>query len=159
MIYNIDLLPILVSLLFLSLVVLWVAVRNYKNFLITFIIIPLTLVSVITSYSTIQNLLGYPVKATIPDESFYITHMESLDREWIYVWAVPLGSDKPRAYTIPNTEQNKKAMEEAEEGQAQGKGQQIGQEGSEMGVGGETFGGEYVTYEFTISNSGSLKGE
>jgi hypothetical protein len=156
MIYTVDLLPILVSLLFLSLVVLWVAVRNYKNFLITFIIIPLTLISVITSYTTIQNLLGYPVNTTIPDDSFYITHLESLDREWIYVWAVPPASDKPRAYTIANTEQNREAMEEAEAGAEDGVGQQIGS--AQKGQG-QTEGGEYVVYDFIPPDAENLKGE
>lgn len=161
MIYTIDLLPILASLLFLSMVVLWVAIKNYKNFIITFFIIPLTLVSVITSYTTVQRLLGYPVQAIIPDESVYITHLTG--GEFIYVWAFPPGADQPRAYSIPNTEQNKKAMEEAAEGQEQGRGQQIsqktgeGEEGMMRGVG-ETDGGEYEVYDFIIQDSNNMKG-
>ena len=142
-------------------VVLWVAIKNYKNFIITFFIIPLTLVSVITSYTTVQRLLGYPVQAIIPDESVYITHLTG--GEFIYVWAFPPGADQPRAYSIPNTEQNKKAMEEAAEGQEQGRGQQIsqktgeGEEGMMRGVG-ETDGGEYEVYDFIIQDSNNMKG-
>lgn len=156
MTYSSDLLPVLLSLLFLSLVVLWVAVRNYKNFLITFIIIPLTLISVITCYTTIQELLGYPVETVIPDDSFYVTHLESVDREWLYVWAVPPGSSKPRAYTIANTEQNKKAMEEAESGVEDGVGQQIGQLDNGLG---QTEGGAYQVYDFIPQDPNNLKGE
>lgn len=157
MIYTVDLFPILASLLFLSMVVLWVAVRNYKNFLITFIIIPLTLASVITSYTTVQRLLGYPVQTLIPDESVYITHLTGGD--WIYVWAFPPESEKPRAYSIPNTEQNKKAMEAAAEGQEQGRGQQISQSGDQMQGVGQTQGGEYVTYDFIMDDYSDMKGE
>lgn len=154
MIYTSDLFPILISLLFLSIVVLVIAIINRKNFFITFTIIPLTLLSATTIYFTIDRLLGYPVFVTIPDDSFYITHLESLDREWIYVWAVPPESDKPRAYTIANTEQNREAMEEAENGAAEGVGQQIGsmQEGL-----GQTEGGEYVVYDFIPPDTENLK--
>ena len=50
--YNLDLLPLLTSVVFLTIVVLWIAVKNYKNFIITFLIIPLTLVAAIVSHST-----------------------------------------------------------------------------------------------------------
>ena len=57
-VYNFDLLPILLSIVFLSIVVLWVAIRNYQNFLLMFLIIPLTIFSGWTAYSTIDKLLG-----------------------------------------------------------------------------------------------------
>jgi hypothetical protein len=160
MIYSSELLPILISLMFLSIVVLWVAIRNYKNFLITFIIIPVTFVSVITSYLTLQNLLGFPVVTPIPNDSFYINHI--VDGDVIYVWAWPTETEKPRLYSIPNTEQNKKAMDEAAKAQEEGKGQKIGQEGADQdgtGVGkGQTQGGEYNTYDFVVTDPDNLKG-
>jgi hypothetical protein len=156
MTYTSDLFPILISLLFLSIVVLLVAIINRKNFLVVFTIIPLTLLSSTVIYFTVDRLLGYPVEVIIPDDSFYITHLESLDREWIYVWAVPPESGKPRAYTIANTEQNKKAMEEAEAGAEEGVGQQIGsmQEGL-----GQTEGGEYIVYDFIPPDTENLKNQ
>lgn len=156
MTYSSDLLPILLSLLFLSIVVLVIAIINRKNFFITFMIIPLTLSSATTIYFTIDRLLGYPVFVSIPDDSFYITHLESMDREWIYVWAVPPSSDKPRAYTIANTEQNKKAMEEAESGAEDGVGQQIGQLDNGLG---QTEGGEYQVYDFIPQDIENLKNQ
>lgn len=156
MTYTSDLFPILISLLFLSIVVLLVTIINRKNFLVVFTIIPLTLSSATIIYFTVDRLLGYPVEVIIPDDSFYITHLVSLDREWIYVWAVPPESNKPRAYTIANTEQNREAMEEAENGAAEGVGQQIGsmQEGL-----GQTEGGEYIVYDFIPPDAENLKNQ
>lgn len=154
--YNIDLLPLLAALGFLSVVVLWIAVRNYKNFLITFFIIPLTLFAAITSYFTVDKLLGYPVFDTIDNDSFYIYHLEA--DEYIYVWVILPNESKPRAIAIPNTEQNRKTMNEAQGASEEGVPQMIGEEGGQdMAAGGETKGGEYVSYDFIMPNSENLK--
>jgi len=143
--------------LFLAIVVLWISVKNYKNFLITFIIIPLTLISVVTSYTTIQRLLGYPVETNIPTDSVYVTHLT--DHDWIFVWAFPPKSASPRAYSIPNTAQNKKAMEEAEQGQEAGRGQLISQNSETPAeTVGQTNGGDYVTYDFIVTDPNNMKG-
>ena len=159
--YNLDLLPLLTSVVFLTIVVLWIAVKNYKNFIITFLIIPLTLVAAIVSYSTVDRLLGYPVHGAIDKDSLYLFHVESGDREWIYVWVIApddLGEVRPRAITIANTEQNRKAMQEAQEKGEQGQPMSIGQEGQmELGNNGETNGGEYEVYDFQINHSPDLK--
>lgn len=156
-----ELIPLLLSLLFLSLVVLWIAVTNRKNFKITFIVIPVTLASAVVCYLTVDKLLGYPIAETIPTDSMYLSHIESNDKDWIYVWVKVHPSDPPRAYAIENTEQNRKAMQEAAEGTEQGIAQQIGQEENEgsddMGSGGQTKGGEYVVYDFDMPEFDALK--
>lgn len=152
MIYNTDLVPILVSLGFLSAVTMWVAVRNYKNFFITFILIPLTLISSITTYRTVDNLLGYPVAAMIPEESLYVSHLETPD--WIFVWVVPPGEIKPRSFVIPNTKKNQEQMQQAGKKMEQGVAQQVG-----MPRGTERNDGEYITYDFIIPDARELKGE
>jgi hypothetical protein len=147
--YNTDLLPLLISLLFLSIVVLWISVKNYRNFLITFFVIPLTLGSATVSYFTVDNLLGYPVMLEIPEESVYIMHVET--KELIYVWLIPPGVVKPRAYAISNTEQNRDAMKQAQEASENGVPQQIRSLDGEQGQG-QTVGGEYMTYDFQMPN-------
>jgi hypothetical protein len=155
--YNTDLLPLLISLLFLSIIVLWIAVRNYKNFLVTFLIIPLTLVSATTSYFTVDRLLGYPVQIQIPDDSLYVMHIESQDKQRIYVWVIPPESTKPRAFSIVNSDQNKQAMQDAQQKSERGVPQQVGTEEGNMG---ETQGGEYETYDFQMPNiPGAVKSE
>lgn len=154
MIYNTALLPLLLSLLIVSLVVLWIAVTNRKNFLITFIVIPLTLGSATVSYFTVDNLLGYPVQETIPDDSVYISHLTS--DVAIYVWVMPPESMLPRAYSIENTEENQKTMEQAQQGQDQGRSQMIGEK--EESVDGQTDGGEYEAYDFNMERFENLKG-
>lgn len=155
MIYNAALLPLLLSLLFLSLVVLWIAVTNRKNFLVTFMVIPLTLASATVSYFTVDNLLGYPVQETIPNDSVYISHLAS--DEVIYVWVMPPESMLPRAYSIEKTEKNLEAMEEAQAGQDAGRSQMIGE--VEESVNGQTQGGEYESYDFNMERFEYLKGK
>ena len=58
--YAIDLMPLFISLFFLAVVVLWLAIQNYKNVTITAVIIPLTLLATVISYMTVDRILGYP---------------------------------------------------------------------------------------------------
>ena len=59
--YNFDLLPILLAMIVIVSVVLWVAIRNYKNFVLMFFI-PLAIYSGWTVYTTVDKLLGCPVR-------------------------------------------------------------------------------------------------
>ena len=82
--YNFDLLPILKALIVVSTVVLWIAIRNYKNFVLMFFLIPLTLYSGWTIYITVDRLLGYPTVDIFEKDTMYISHFENPDiSEWI----------------------------------------------------------------------------
>lgn len=49
------------------------------------VIIPLTIFSGWTVYTTIDKLLGYPVVEGFTDQSIYLFHTEGIDDDWIYV--------------------------------------------------------------------------
>ena len=74
---------------------------------------------------SVDRILGYPINATIKADSVYISHIESLDGESIYVWVVEPGSAKPRAVSIPNTKNNKKQMQNAKDKSKEGIKQQM----------------------------------
>ena len=84
--YNIDLLPVLIALVLLSTIMLWIAIKNYKNLAAMIVIIPLTIFSGWTVYTTVDKLLGYPVVENFTDKAVYLFHTEGLDGDWIYVW-------------------------------------------------------------------------
>jgi len=155
--YMTDLLPLLLSISFLAIVVLWFAISNYKNALVVFIIIPLTLSSVGISYFTVEKLLGYPTAGTMTDESLYVSHLPSQDGKWIYVWIIEPESNQPRAIIIPATKNNKKQMDGAKQKSEQGIKTQIKSKGDgafAQGQRGQTAGGEYEVYDFQIDGGG-----
>jgi len=145
-VYNFDLLPILLSIVFLSIVVLWVAIKNYQNFLLMFIIIPLTIFSGWIAYSTVDKLLGYPVFEEVKNDSLYITHIEDPKGDFIFVWVINPGDLKPKSIMVVNSDENKEALDEAEEKQQQGIPQMIKQK-LEEGQG-QTLGGQLEVYNF-----------
>jgi len=155
--YMTDLLPLLLSISFLAIVVLWFAINNYKSALVVFIIIPLTISSVGISYFTVEKLLGYPTAGTMTDESLYVSHLPSQDGKWIYVWIVEPESNQPRAIIIPATKNNKKQMDGAKQKSEQGIKTQIKSKGDGAfvkGQRGQTAGGEYEVYDFQIDGGG-----
>lgn len=113
--YNFDLLPILLAMIVIVSVVLWVAIRNYKNFVLMFFLIPLALYSGWTVYTTVDKLLGYPTIDLFEKDTLYLSHFENPDiEEWVYVWVLKPGEAKPKAIMIPATEKNKDKLAEAE---------------------------------------------
>ena len=144
--YNFDLLPILLALIIIVCVVLWVAIRNYKNFILMFFLIPLALYSGWTVYSTVDKLLGYPTIDLFEKDTMYIAHFENPDiDEWIYVWVLKPGDARPKAIMIPNTKKNQEELNEAE--QKASDGVQVFMEVTPDGSG-QTAGGEINTYDF-----------
>ena len=151
--YNFDLLPVLVSLVFLTAVVLWVAISNYKNFILMVFLIPLAIYAGWTIYVTIDRLLGYPVPDDIKKDSMYVSHLEDLKGEWIYVWLVIPGDQRPKAIMVPNTKGNKEALEEAKEKSEKGQPQGLESADGREADGGQTQGGELRSYDFVDQNN------
>lgn len=145
--YNFDLLPVLLALVVITIVVLWVAIQNYKNFLVMLLIIPLTIASGWTIYTTVDALLGYPTYAEMTADSQYEHHIEDRTNELIYIWLYEPGSDRPKAIIVPLTEDNKKQAEAAAEGKEKGIPQFLKPKGDVAGEG-QTQGGEFETYDF-----------
>jgi len=153
--YNFDLLPILLSIVFLSIVVLWVAIKNYQNFLLMILIIPLTIFSGWTAYSTVDNLLGYPVLDEVQPDSFYITHLDDPMGDFIFVWLVVPGELKPKSIMVVNSDENKEALEQAKEQQEKGIPQMLKQK--ELDGQGQTRGGELEVYDFQQQGVEAMK--
>lgn len=153
--YNFDLLHILLSIVFLSIVVLWVAIKNYQNFLLMFLIIPLTIFSGWTAYSTVDNLLGYPVLDEVQPDSFYITHLDDPMGDFIFVWLVVPGELKPKSIMVVNSDENKEALEQAKEQQEKGIPQMLKQK--ELEGQGQTRGGELEVYDFQQQGVEAMK--
>ena len=152
--YNIDLLPVLIALISLSTVMLWIAIKNYKNLFAMMIIIPLTIFSGWTVYTTIDKLLGYPVVESFTEESIYISHVESLDGDWLFVWIFKPVDTRPKAIMVPNSENNKETMEEAKARSEGGIPQVIK---SKKDNNGQTNGGEIERYDFQMQDNRNLK--
>lgn len=153
--YNIDLLPILLALIVIVSIVLWVAIRNYKNFLLMFFLIPLALYSGWTVYATVDKLLGYPVIENFEKDTLYISHFENPNvAEWIYVWVLKPGEDKPKAIMIPNSEENQEQLSEAEQKSSEGVPQYMEMQDGQ----GQTNGGELHVYDF-YQNWGDVEKE
>ena len=158
--------PLFISLFFLAVVVLWLAIQNYKNVTITAVIIPLTLLATVISYMTVDRILGYPIKADMAEDSLYLSHIESPDTERIFVWIIEPGASKPRSISIMNTDNNRKAMADAKAKTEAGVKQKMrkkpsewkrkSEESSEQSNQGMTEGGEWEVYDFQI-RGGSLK--
>lgn len=150
-----ELFPAFASYLLLTLVVLWIAISNRKNFAVLFIIIPLTLVANTVFYFTIDKIFGYPIYGEIDDKSLYIYHIQSADGDFIHVWIIEPDGTEPRAITIPNTTNNRKQMQRAAEGAEKGVGQIIEQRPDSDN---QSEGTEYKTYDFvpneTIEKNG-----
>lgn len=140
-----ELFPAFASYLLLTLVVLWIAISNRKNFAILFIIIPLTLVANTVFYFTVDKIFGYPIYGEIDDKSLYLYHTQSVDGKYIHVWIIEPDGTEPRAITIPNTKNNRKQMQKAADRAEKGVGQIIEQNTDSNSQSDDT---EYKTYDF-----------
>lgn len=158
--HNLDLLPILLSLIFLSIVVLWVAIKNHRNFLLMIVLIPITIFSGWTIYTTVDNLLGYPVIDEVQADSFYLYHVEDPMGDYIYVYLIKPGELKPKSIMVIGSDENKEALENAKEATEEGKPQLLrASEGEAAGNVGQTNGGELEVYDFQMSGNQVLKDE
>ena len=122
-----------------------------------FLIIPLTIFSGWTAYSTIDKLLGYPVFEEVKTDSLYITHLDDPMGDFIFVWVVNPGELKPKSIMVINSEENKEALEEAKEQQERGIPQMLKQK-LEKGEG-QTQGGELEVYDFQQQGVEALKNQ
>lgn len=154
--YNFDLLPILIALVIIICVVLWVAIRNYKNFILMFFLIPLALYSGWTVYSTVDKLLGYPTIDVFDKDTLYISHYENPDiSEWIYIWVLKPTESKPKSIMIPNTKKNKEELAAAEQKKSNGVPVYLDMKQGQ----GQTSGGDLQHYTFQENWGNAAKEE
>jgi len=140
-----DLLPFFISMILMTVVTLWIGVIMRKHAVVMAVVIPIVLGSTVVSYTTIQGLLGYPIKKMLIDDSLYLYHIESMDSKYIFVWLIEPGDLKPRALVFANTDDNRKQAEEAKKAQGQGKAQGLKKIPSGEG---QTQRAEFELYDF-----------
>ena len=105
-------LSIFLLMTFSLIVMIWYG-RSNK---LIYLVIPLVLWLSVSTYSTIQGLLGYPVLAKdIPEGNIYLSHTVGKDQEWLYFWLIDINTYVPKAYKIVSTEEGEKLLAEAKE--------------------------------------------
>ena len=137
-----DLLPFFISLALMAIVVLWIGVLMRKHAVAMAIIIPIVLGSTFVSYTTIEGLLGYPIRKQLVEESVYLYHLESTD--YLFVWVIEPGDLKPRALTFANTQENREQTQQAKQGKAEGQPQKL----VALPGDGQTRNGDFQVYDF-----------
>jgi len=137
----------------LTLIVLAIGIHFWRNAIVMAIVIPLSMFCAFTGYNTIVSTLGYPIQQTIPDEALYLYHVESIDGEQLYVYAIEPDKVLPKNFRIPATDQNRSTMSEAKKRSQRGIKQVLrGNRNSERY--GEINRGEYLRYDFKVDSQG-----
>lgn len=83
------------------------------NRLIFWIMVPLVIFTAGFSWITFESLSGWPHKDYPPNEAAFLG--ASIQKPSIFVMAQPSGSETPRLYVIPYTDENEKKVSNAEE--------------------------------------------
>lgn len=136
----------------LTIIVLAIGIHFWRNAIVMMIVIPLSIFCAFTGYNTIVKTLGYPIQQTIPDEALYLYHIESVDGEQLYVYAIEPEKLLPKNFRIPATEQNRSTMNEAKRRSERGIKQVL--RGSNTKPGGELNKGSYLRYDFKVDSQG-----
>jgi hypothetical protein len=84
-----------------------------------FIVIPATLVLTITTYVTVQSMLGYPTDK-VKEGKFTVISSAVKEPDWIFYWIAYQGADEPIAYRFPYSEKDHDKQEELSGRQADG---------------------------------------
>ena len=150
--FDYNLFPFFASMILLIIIVLAIGVHFYRNALIMFVVIPVALFCAFTGYNTITQMLGYPIKQEIPEESLYLNHIKNNDGTELYVWVLEPERMMPKNYSIPATDSNKKQMQRAKGRTDKGINQKIGKY-KKLRPGADNS-GEYLTYDFTVDSQG-----
>ena len=95
-------------------ILLWDLIQKGQNKLYMFILIPASLLLTVTTYITIQGLLGYPTD-TFKEGKFIVLSSAVKEPDWIFYWVVMDGDEEPIAYRIPYTKPDHKQQEEVSE--------------------------------------------
>ena len=151
--FDFSLLPLFISVLVLTLIVLAIGIHFARNIFVMITVIPIALVCVFSTYKTVTDILGYPILQTIPDESFYISHLPDPSEKWIFVWLIEPRTERPKNVKIPNTEKNQDELDRAADRGKMGIPQQLRGKQIPTGEGGPINMGDYEAYDFVLDNS------
>ena len=98
---------------------LWDLIQHGADKMWMFIIIPVTLALTVTTYVTVQSMLGYPTDK-VKEGKFVVISSAVKEPDWIFYWVAHEGGEEPVAYRFPYTEPDHKKQEETAERQSQG---------------------------------------
>ena len=156
MVFDHNLFPLYSSLFLLTLVVLIIGVNVWKNWYAMLAIVPISLICGIIAYNTITNILGYPISEELKDNSLYLSHIESLEGEYIFVWIIEPKDIKPKAIQIPNTANNEEQLDKARQRGKQGIKQGL-RKSEKSNVTSNSRSGNLISYDFQVNFDSSLK--
>jgi len=110
---------LIIAWLVLLSIFLWDLIQHGADKIWMFIIIPVTLALTVTTYVTVQSMLGYPTDK-IKEGKFTVISTAVKEPDWIFYWVAHEGDKEPVAYRFPYTEPDHEQQEETAERQAQG---------------------------------------
>lgn len=131
----------------------WVLISVTKHKIALLFIIPFMVTMAATTYVVIDSVLGYPTDKPVAKESEYLSHLVSMDKRFIYIWAID--TDRPRAYQIDYTEEDEEKLDKAKQDREQGVPQMI--EGTTRKKGKDKDNQEGVIHLFDFDMSKSIK--
>jgi len=133
---------LIVAWLVLLTIFLWDLIQHGVDKLYMFVIIPATLVLTVTTYTTVQSMLGYPTDK-VREGKFVVISSAVKEPDWIFYWVAYPDEAEPIAYRFPYSEEDHDKQEEMSGRQAEG----------------EIIQGELVGDDDTAPNSKSLLGQ
>jgi carbon starvation protein CstA len=136
---------LIVAWIVLLAILLWDLIQKGQNKIYMFILIPASLLLTVTTYITIQGLLGYPTEQVRPGK-FILVSSAVKEPDWVFYWVVHQGEHEPVAYKVPYTQPEHKKQEEASEAQQRG-----------QTVAGEMIEEEVMTSDGSPSRQGHLE--
>ena len=110
---------LIIAWLVLLSIFLWDLIQHGADKIWMFIIIPVTLALTVTTYVTVQSMLGYPTDK-VKEWKFVVISSAVKEPDWIFYWVAHEGDKEPVAYRFPYTEPDHEQQEETAERQAQG---------------------------------------
>ena len=90
---------------------LWDLIQHGVDKLYMFVIIPLTLFLTVTTYITVQSMLGYPTDK-VKEGKFTVISSAVKEPDWIFYWVAYRGDEEPIAYRFPYSESDHDKQEE-----------------------------------------------
>ena len=98
---------------------LWDLIQHGMDKMYMFVIIPLTLFLTVTTYITVQSMLGYPTDK-VKEGKFVVISSAVKEPDWIFYWVAYQGDEEPIAYRFPYSESDHDKQEELSGRQAEG---------------------------------------
>ena len=102
---------LIVAWIVLLAIFLWVLIQHGVDKIWMFIVIPATLILTVTTYTTVQSMLGYPTDK-VKEGKFVVISSAVKEPDWIFYWVAYEGDAEPIAYRFPYSETDHDKQEE-----------------------------------------------